>query len=295
VFVTGLDRYPFNSPLVRRMALPLWFTAHSVAGVSAVLLDPVRLFFDGRLYLDATRAWLGGRNPWNVEVEGNLFAAPPTSLLPLAPLTVLPRPVDVAALGFICLMGAILTVRMLRLPWWWLLFPPLVASVLAANVQALLIPLILGRAGGVAVLLKVYAFVPLLLLGRWRALAAGIVMLVASLPVLPWGYFLVNLGEISATLAAQTHYALPTPVLIALAPLIFLAAAVVRAPRAAWLAVPAAWPAQQYYYGTLVLPVANGLVAAIVALPVTGAGTMALLILALWILKERRDATAPPP
>ena len=43
--------------------------------------------------------------------------------------------------------GAVATVRLLHLPWWWLLFPPFLDAAWNGNPQNLLVPLILVGAG----------------------------------------------------------------------------------------------------------------------------------------------------
>ena len=185
-----VDRRPFNSPwvisIVSRYALPAWFAIESILGIALVVGDPRYWLFDGRLYLEATRTWLAGGDPWDVQLLGNYFAAPPLTLLPFVPFALLPPDLGLALVALTVCGGAIATIRLLRLPWWWLLFPPLVQCVLSANVQALIVPLILVPGGALAIVLKIYAGLPLLILGRWRSLllAAGIVLL--TLPILPW-------------------------------------------------------------------------------------------------------------
>src|SRR4029077_453613 len=170
---------PFNSPwiiaMVSRYGLPWWFAIESILGIAVAMQDRRYLFFDARLYLEATRVWLAGGNPWDVQLAGNYFAAPPPTLLAFAPLTVLPSSVAVGIVVLVVVGGAVATVRMLHLPWWWLLFPPLVQACLSANVQTLIVPLILVPGGALAIIIKIYAGLPLLILGRWRSLliAAG--------------------------------------------------------------------------------------------------------------------------
>jgi hypothetical protein len=293
----GLDRYPFNSPWIRalvgRLWLPVWFAANSGVAIIYSARDTSLLYFDARLYLMATREWLAGGDPWSVSLAGNYYAAPPPSLLPLAPLAALPIDLGVAIIAALVIGAAFLSVRLLRLPWWWILFPPLIQSILSANVQALLLPLILLGAGPLAVFLKVYAAVPLLLLGRWRALAITALLLVMTAPILPWAYYVSELGTINARLVDQTNFALPTLVLVAFAPIAVVAMWVIGRERAAWLAVPALWPSQQYYYGSLAMGAKSGLAAAIVAFPIEGSGLWALLILAL--VEWRRGARPPLP
>jgi hypothetical protein len=290
-----LDRYPFNSPWIRtqiaRHWLAVWFLTESMLGLAQSLEKTTYLYFDARLYILATRAWLSGEDPWSTQIRDFYFAAPPPTLLPFAPLTVLSDDQAVAVVALLVVLGAIATVRMLRLPWYWVLFPPLTQAMLSANVQALLIPLILIGQGPLASFLKVYAAVPLAVLGRWRALFVAAIALVISAPVLPWATFFDRLPWITASLAEQTHYALPTAVLVAAVPFALIALAIVGRERAAWLVVPALWPSQQFYYGTLAMGARSAVAAALVALPVPGSGLLALLVLAAVTVR----AEGPPP
>ena len=283
-------RPPFNSPwvaaTVSRYGLVTWFAIESVLAVAVVVLDPRRLFFDARLYLDATRMWLAGGNPWDVVLFGNYFAAPPPTLLPFVPFALLPPDLGVALVALAVCVGAFATVRLLHLPWWWLLFPPLVQCVLAANVQALLVPLILLPGGALAVLLKIYAGFPLAILGRWRSLLVAAAVLGATLPVLPWSTYISEFALISQRLADQSKYTLPMELLLLLAPLTLAALVVVGRERAAWLIVPAIWPSQQFYYGTLAMPTKSKIATALIALPVPGNGLLALGALAVVTLQR---------
>jgi hypothetical protein len=292
--VRGLfDRQPFNSPWIARMVsrygLPLWFGIESVLGIAVAMQDRRYLFFDARLYLDATRAWLAGGNPWDVELAGNYFAAPPPTLLAFAPLTLLPDGVAVGVVALAVFGGGVATIRMLHLPWWWLLFPPLVQCVLSANVQSLIVPLILLPAGALAVVLKIYAGLPLAILGRWRSLVAAAAIMLATVPVLPWATYLNEFAVISQRLADQSKLTLPTGFLLLVSPLVVLSLLVVGRERAAWLVVPAIWPSQQFYYGTIALPAKSKIALALIALPVPGNGLLALGALALvtWSKGDR--------
>lgn len=291
-WASAIDRYPFNSPWIRslvgRHGLPVWFATNSILAVAQSARDTSLLYFDARLYLLATQAWLEGRDPWSVQLAGNYFAAPPPSMLPLAPIAMLPIDAGVAVLAGLVIVASVATVRLLGLPWWWILFPPLVQSALSANVQTLLIPLILLPLGTLAGLLKIYAVVPLVILGRWKSIVALLVVLAASAPLLPWDIYVRDFARIGGRLAEQTDIALPTIVLVLAAPFALVAMWVIGRERAAWLAVPALWPSQQYYYGTLAMGAKSGLAAAIVALPIQGSGLLALLVLAL--VEWRRGA-----
>ncbi len=54
------------------------------------ILAPADIGFDARLYVAAAGAWLHGADPWAVTANGIPFAAPPPTLIVLAPFTVLP-------------------------------------------------------------------------------------------------------------------------------------------------------------------------------------------------------------
>jgi hypothetical protein len=285
------DRYPFNSPWVRSLVgrywLQTWFAVESGLALLQAATDTRYIFFDARLYVAATRAWLEGSNPWEVQLAGNYFAAPPPTLLPLVPFALLPGDAGFVALAIVVAAGAVASVLILGLPWWWLLFPPLIQSVISGNVQSLLVPLILAGAGPVAALLKIYAALPLLLLGRWRALLVLAAVLLLTIPILPWATFVSELSTISARLSTQNENGLPNLVLLGLAPFALAAMWIVGRDRSAWLAVPALWPAQQFYYGTLVMPTKSKVAAAIVAIPVAGSGMIALFAVALLTWRRR--------
>jgi hypothetical protein len=292
-----LNRRPFNSPwvtkLVSRYALPLWFGVESILGIALALRDTTYTFFDARLYLAATRAWLDGGDPWQVHLAGNFYAAPPPSLLAMLPFVVLPPGLDVAAVALAVAVAAIATVRLLHLPWWWLLFPPLVQCVLSANIHGLLIPLMLVGGGTFAATAKIYAVIPLVILRRWRSLAGLLILLVATAIILPWADYIREFGVITQRLNAQTKLAVPAVALLALSPAVAVALVVVGRERAAWLAVCALWPSQQFYYGTLAMPAKSKIVGALMALPVPGNGLLALFTLAIVTLRRKRLDAVP--
>jgi hypothetical protein len=167
-----------------------------------------------------------------------------------------------------------------------LLFPPLVQACLSANVQTLIVPLILIPGGALAIIIKIYAGLPLLILGRWRSLLIAAGAILVTVPFLPWGTYLGEFGLISQRLADQSKLTLPIGLLVLLSPLVVAALLVVGRERAAWLVVPAIWPSQQFYYGTIAMPSRSQVAAALIALPVPGNGLLALGVLALVTLNN---------
>lgn len=227
-------------------------------------------------YIGAAQRFWQGIDPWATSFDGWWFAAPPPTLLVLAPFGLVPEPVAHGVLIAAAVAGGVWTVRHLGLPWWWLAFPPLVNAMLGGALDALLVPFILGGIGWAAPFLKLYAAVPLAILGQWRQLAiCGVVMLVT----LPWwpGY-LGQLPELSGRLAAQSgNVHLP----ILATGVMLVALVLMGREKAAWMAVPALWPSTQFYYRVLALPALTPLAAGIMAVPSEWSPLAACMVLML--------------
>lgn len=264
------------------VCLATWFAVISAMRI-AVLVRLGEPGFDGRLYIEASRAWLAGGDPWDVQLNGVAYAAPPPSLLFTAPFVALPVPIAIGLIVGVGLVGTWWALRRLGIPAWWLLFPPFVDGLWNANPQVLLLPLIVaGSAGGtVAVIVKAYAAVPLILLGRLRAVALAAAAIVVTAPALPWDIYLRRFGEIARTLEAQSQEGMSASTSWALVAIAALALAVVGRRRAAWLAVPGLWPSTQWYYATLAVPGLTPIAAALMAIPTQGAVVVALVAAAV--------------
>jgi hypothetical protein len=185
---------------------------------------------------------------------------------------------------------AMWTLRRLGLPVWWMLFPPLVEGIWVGNLNIFVIALLVAGgsvAGGLAAILKVYAAVPLVLLGRWKPLViTGVVMLV-TYPFLPWAAFLAQYPRISASLADQAWGGVTN---MYTTPLVLAGAAIglvlIGRRQAAWLAVPVLWPATQFHYSVLALPALSPFLAAFAAVNQPGFLGLGVIVYALWL---RRD------
>jgi hypothetical protein len=282
-----------------RYWLAVWFFV--VTGVRLSFLDFThvdRWFLDGQLYLEATRTWLAGGDPFTVVVHRLSLAAPPPTFLPLVPFAILPPALGLALLAVALIVSAVLTIRLLGLPWWWLAFPPLVECVITGNAHGLLLPLMLTGRGWLAVLLKIYAAVPLAFLGQWRQLFLAAVAILMTVPILPWGSYISKYADISARYAETSRAGLPFEALVAFAPLALLAFLIVGREKAAWMAVPALWPSPQPYYSTLGMPTRSAVAMAVIAIPLPQPGLFALFALAAvqvvgWY-RSRRGEMAPP-
>ena len=268
-----------------RYWLAIWFGSISLVRLSVLVTGQAG--FDARLYLRATKAWLDGQDPW-ITVELQRFAAPPPTLIPLAPFALLPEDLGVASLLIAAAVGAIATIRLLHLPWWWLLFPPLIDGVWNANPQTLLVPLILVGAGPIAAFLKVYAIVPIALTLRWRALLVTAGLLLVTAPFLPWASYIRQFGDLSQVLATQSDGGLSATAIPWLLPIAIVALIACGRERTAWLAVPVLWPSTQWYYSTLAMPALTSVAAALMAVPVPG---FAVVAAAIAVAVEHRRAS----
>jgi hypothetical protein len=245
-----------------------------------LLLSSRAFGIDARIYLEAARAWLTGGDPWAVRLEGIPFGAPPPSLLPVAPLTLL---TDLTAARLVAILGlAALAFAILRTKagWWWLLSVPAIEGVWVGSLDPVALGLLVaaplsgssstGRALAPAIgaISRIYGFVPLALLDRRRAVALGIVILLISAPLLPWAAFLRHLPELGRVFAEETDGGKGVsrvPWLIA--PTLLALIAIGRR-DGAWLAVPALWPQSQLHYGILALPAASPMFAVVAGLPI---------------------------
>jgi hypothetical protein len=279
-----------------RYWLAVWFGA--IFAMRFLVVIGGNIGFDAQLYLAATRAWLAGQEPW-VIIQEQQFAAPPPTLLPLVPFALLPETVGIAMLMILAAAGVVATVRLLKLPWWWLLFPPFLDAVINGNPQAVLVPLILGGAGAIAAFLKIYALIPVVMTARWRAVLVTVVALLITAPILPWGSYIDHRTELAASLIRQTSGGLSATALPWLIPIAVVALILCGREKAAWLAVPVVWPSTQWYYSTLAVPALTNapIAAALMAINIPGMTVLAAVVVAwqarLFTMDRLREAWVP--
>lgn len=226
------------------------------------------------MYTEAARTLLGGDDPWAPTSSAIAFAAPPPSLLPYLPMAWLPdaliRPVWVA----IASISAIYSVRRLQLPAWWLLFPP-VAHGIATGGTALPVLALLVSGGAVAraagIVARVYAAVPIIILGRWRSLAVAGALLLATAPFVGWPAYIQDLDRIAGLLVSQSEGGMSVASVPILVPFAALSLIVLGRRRAAWLLVPVLWPNTQLHYAVIALPALASTPLLAAALTVPGA------------------------
>lgn len=278
-----------------QVALPAWFVW---IGVVYPAFHARTLAIDARLYQQATNAWLTDGDPWALAAGGTPYAAAPWSLLTYLPTAWLP--VEVAAwtwmvMGFV---AALWILHRLKMPLWWLAFPPLAQALWNGNAQPLVLAALLVRAPlGVTVAgaLKLYGFVPAIFARRWRELAIAALFLAVTLLVLPWGLY-VEHGFALDAIAGHTWNgsAWRFPPLI---PLALGALWVLRNRGAEWFAIPALWPGTQTLYHVFALPALAGRpwLAAALALPVPLLAPVAVIGYALLSLRAAPRAWRSRP
>ena len=234
-----------------------WFSAITWFAIGRDALN-VEFGWDAILYTHAARALLAGGDPWAPAGIAGQYAGPPPGLLPYLPFVGLPDSIVAVAWMAIAAISAVYVLRRLRLPAWWLLFPPVSVGIFAGStalpVTALLVaggPL----ADGAAVALRAYAALPLALLGRWRGLVAAAAIVLVTAPFLAWPTYFADSKMISELLVTQTQGGQSAAAVPPLVPIAIVCLFLLGRRRAAWLLVPALWPFSQGYYGVIALPV----------------------------------------
>jgi hypothetical protein len=293
---------------VGQLALLLWFLYWMRDATWSIPTDG-RLGIDGRIYYRAASAWLNGQDPWAAGVPVNGFrfdfAGPPPTVLIFVPFAWLPEDVFNAVWLGISLAAALYTLHRLRLPLWWLTFPPIAQAVLVGNPQVACLAVLVASSdwlASLAIPFKAYAALPMLGEWRWRPVAILVAASAVSFAVWPglWLTYFREFGAISSRLAAESFggfSATRDPRLLALTVVAVAALAVVDRRAAGWLAVPALWPDSQFFYSAFALPVMNPLLAAVLAAathPADALAPWAVIAYSAWRVGRRLYAMSTP-
>jgi hypothetical protein len=243
--------FGFVLATAQRLALPTWFL---VFGLDRALtfVTTGRFGIDAQIYREAAVVALNGGNAWQVLPSGSYFAAPPPTLLFYLPAAFVPVPIAIVGAVGICLASSWFIIRRLRLPAWWLLFPPLVEAIVVGNPDPSVLAILLftGPVAGLSATLKAYAAVPLVMQRRWRAVALAAAVAVVSAPL--WVLFFDARDAVAHGLTTQavglsawgTWLVIPGG----------MALVMLRDRGAEWLAVPVLWPATQSHYAVIAMP-----------------------------------------
>lgn len=254
---------------------------------------------DAAIYHGAGAAWLAGQNPWDVfgtyaGLHFHFYAAPTAAIL-MAPFSLIP--LDIFVPLWIALQGAaaFFVVRRLSLPLWWLLFPPVVSGVLSGNPSLSVLALLLiphPVAGALGAMLKIYAGAPLVGERRWSAIVVSAAMVLVSVVVAPglWSIFVSESAFRTDRLMLEAEggfSGFQDPLLFGLGMIAILVIARLDWRRAGWLAPIALWPASQFHWSTLAMPVMSPVLALGLAFPIRGLPVVVIAFHA-WLLAWRR-------
>jgi hypothetical protein len=254
------------------------------------------LAIDLRIYRAAADAAIHGGDPWQAGADGLTFAGAPPALIPYIPAALLPEGVAIALYLLLSIGAAILVLRRLGLPLWWLLFPPLAETIVVLNSDVFVIALLVagGRWAFASVLVKVYAVIPLLLQRRWISAIVGAVVCLIALPLVP--QFLTDRDAITSALEAQSFGGLSAWGSWLLVPTV-LALVALLGRGAEWLAVPAVWPYTQLHYNVLALPVAatSPIVAFLLSFAVWPLPAIAAIVYAIEVVVRQLAAPYRTP
>jgi hypothetical protein len=284
--------------MLGQIALATWFAGQTYMRIARFVHDTVPLGQDIRIYYRGVEQWLHGGDPWAAEVVVRhsvfSYAGSPVTTILLAPSALFSEDQFTVLWLVLSALSAVAIVRWLRLPIWWLLFPPTAEALYSGNPQLVILMLLLAGAArpgvvadSIAVALKVYAVIPLLGERRLRRVGLALVLTLATVVVAPslWIHYAQQFGAISARLAQQSDSGFSAfyhPIL--LVPTAIAIILLWRRDRkaAAWLAVPALWPSSEFHYSTFAQPVMTPLLAVLLAVPNQQLAPVAIMLYVLW-------------
>jgi len=267
-----------RATVAAQVTLALWFAYNAWQAIEGIFwqwpahLDTVGV--DGRLYYRAAQMWLSGGDPWTASTATNtwpvsgayiheLFAAPPPTVIAFVPFVWIPETLFVVGWLGLTVAAAVYTIRRLRLPTYWLLFPPMVTGIVSGNPHVVCLAMLLCSSKWLPALaapMKAYAVIPMVIERQWRALALLAVVGAASVVLFwpLWSQYRAEAATIQAWMSGPGtdggFSAARDPRLFALTAVALGLLALFDRRAAGWLAVPALWPATQYFYATFALP-----------------------------------------
>jgi hypothetical protein len=271
------------------LLLPLAFAIGSAMPVLLAVLDTRLIGSHALIYTGAAQAWLAGGDPWSVGPKAVVFAGPPSMLAPYVPFV----GADPMVTRVIWVVGAAVLalwiLRQLKLPGYWIAFPPLLEGVILGHPEILVLAALVvgGATAGIAPFIKPYAGMALLAERNVRGVAAAVILTLASFLILPWRQFVAELPTINENLARQARgdsvFGEPLLMVVALLALVGLGWR-----RGLWLSVPVLWPYAQPIYKTMSVPAMSPVIAIFWALPLPGATLVGLVAEAVLIQLDRR-------
>lgn len=274
------ERVQLDAPLYRRALEVALFLPGAIFW--ALVMNTGALGLDGRLYRDGAAALLAGQDPYAASVMGWHLGSPPVTLVAMVPFGLLPEWAFTPLWLVICAASAVVIVRALRLPLTWLLFPPLVMGWFLGSPALPGMALVLTGPRWLGVVLRPQLAVPMLAERRWRTLALVGLAGVLCLAVAPG--WLGRLPELAGRYSIESGPSSNAWGTIWLLPV--LAAIMVLARRdlelAAWLVVPAVFPALGVVGLAMVMRARSLPLAAAVGMPFVPLAVPAIVAYSLW-------------
>jgi hypothetical protein len=312
-WLRGFAASPSLGGFVRGMTqwwLFCWFAQWSWKVAYPPFVQSDKLGLDARIYLGGARAWLSGGDPWTSAVwfhdagtYGFHYAAPPPSLLLFAPFAWMPERLFANLAVIACFAAGFYLLRAVRLPAWWILFPPLLIGILSGN------PVVIGLAAVVSgarwlapvgVVAKVYLGVGLVAARRWKDVAVVVAVVAATLVLLAplWLQYAADYSSVSATIAHESmggFSASRDPMLFVATAACLALLAFVDWRAACWLAMPALSPFAEFHSSVAALPVMSPGLAALLSMwrpPSDALIPTAIAAYCAWRVMRRAAETA---
>jgi hypothetical protein len=316
----GLTRFDWRRAvrIVGQVVLAAWFAYWSWQAIRFYFesfpyhLD--MLGFDSRIYLHAAQTWVTGGDPWTAYVPQHSWAAgaadaryyftgPPPTVLAFVPFAWLPDGAFTVGWMGLTIGSAFYTLRRLRLPAWWVMFPPMTQAVFVGNPHVVCLALLLSGSsvlGALAPAAKAYAVLPMIGERQWRALGifaiAGAFSVVIFWPL--WAQYATDYAHVQAWISSATwggFSATRDPRLFVVVGAAIGALALVDRRAAGWLAVPALWPAAEYFYATFALPLRSTWLVVVLAVPGTQADAFVPWAIAAYAMVRLAQALVTRP
>ena len=149
---------------VGTVLLIVWFAWQTYDRILYFASNGYPIGIDATIYYRGIVAWLQGGDPWNAAVVVNgwsyHYAGTPVTTVLMAPAGLVSEAAFTRLWIMATWVAAVALLRRLKLPLWWLLFPPMAEALFSANPQIVVLALLLARhpvASAVATGLKVYA------------------------------------------------------------------------------------------------------------------------------------------
>jgi hypothetical protein len=149
-----------------------------------------------------------------------------------------------------------------------------------------------------APVVKLYATLPLLGEGRWRALLIAAAILLGTAPFLPWALYFRHWNDVQIALREEGFgIADASPSIVSIATI--LALVVLGRRQAGYLAIPTLWPSAHFHYASLAIPALASVPLVAVGASMVGApyavqlGVIVTAVLVTVGLPRRPAATTP--